>query len=65
MTSVIVEYIDKGTHVIIWAKKKKKSFSWIIEKGSRNLKAKQLMYICITVNYVFYISNNEKFSRLI
>ena len=63
MTSVIVEYIDKGTHVIIWAKKKKNS--WIIEKGSRNLNAKQLMYICITVNYVFYISNNENFSRLI
>ena len=62
MTSVIVEYIDKGTHVIIWAKKKN---SWIIEKGSRNLNAKQLMYICITVNYVFYISNNENFSRLI
>ena len=26
MTSAIVEYIDKGTHVIIWGKKKNKFF---------------------------------------
>ena len=54
MTSVIVEYIDKGTHVIIWGKKRT-SFLWIIKKGCRSLKEKQLLYICITVNYVFYV----------